>query len=174
MGLRSWLVEHHPEARKNRVAYDWMEVGRGERSVYSAFRSTQLETQKFLGDAAFIVSAIRSRGTSLGGKTQTDAALRQGIFYDPGYIDPSSYGSIGYVAIHQRSQLAQLKLRRESIGIIPLRDISSQAKTTSGTKSSTSRDISRYLEKPFWSNGKPKCRKGYRYDFKRKMCVKKS
>ena len=27
---------------------------------------------------------------------------------------------------------------------------------------------------PFWSNGKPKCRKGYRYDFKRKMCVKKS
>ena len=28
--------------------------------------------------------------------------------------------------------------------------------------------------KPFWSNGKPKCRKGYRYDFKRKMCVKKS
>jgi hypothetical protein len=28
--------------------------------------------------------------------------------------------------------------------------------------------------KPFWSEGKPKCRKGYRYDFKRKMCVKKS
>jgi len=28
--------------------------------------------------------------------------------------------------------------------------------------------------KPFWSNGKPKCRKGYRYDFKRKMCVRKS
>jgi len=28
--------------------------------------------------------------------------------------------------------------------------------------------------KPFWSSGKPKCRKGYRYDFKRKICVKKS
>ena len=28
--------------------------------------------------------------------------------------------------------------------------------------------------KPFWSDGIPKCRKGYRYDFKRKMCVKKS
>ena len=28
--------------------------------------------------------------------------------------------------------------------------------------------------KPFWSNGKPKCPKGFRYDFKRKMCVKKS
>ena len=26
--------------------------------------------------------------------------------------------------------------------------------------------------KPFWSNGKPKCKKGFRYDFKRKLCVK--
>ncbi|AXH79369.1 MAG: hypothetical protein [Circular genetic element sp.] len=26
--------------------------------------------------------------------------------------------------------------------------------------------------KPFWSKGKPKCKKGFRYDFKRKLCVK--
>jgi len=26
--------------------------------------------------------------------------------------------------------------------------------------------------KAFWSNGKPKCKKGFRYDFKRKLCVK--
>ncbi|AXH79483.1 MAG: hypothetical protein [Circular genetic element sp.] len=26
----------------------------------------------------------------------------------------------------------------------------------------------------YWVKGKPKCRRGYRYDFKRKMCVKKS
>jgi hypothetical protein len=26
--------------------------------------------------------------------------------------------------------------------------------------------------KPFWSNGMPKCKKGFRYDFKRKLCVK--
>ncbi|AXH79434.1 MAG: hypothetical protein [Circular genetic element sp.] len=26
--------------------------------------------------------------------------------------------------------------------------------------------------KPFWSNGKPKCKKGFRYDFKRKLCVR--
>lgn len=25
--------------------------------------------------------------------------------------------------------------------------------------------------KPFWQNGKPKCKKGYKYDFKRKLCV---
>jgi len=25
--------------------------------------------------------------------------------------------------------------------------------------------------KPFWANGKPKCKKGFRYDYKRKLCV---
>ena len=28
--------------------------------------------------------------------------------------------------------------------------------------------------KPFWQNGKPKCKKGYRYDYKRRLCVKQS
>ena len=28
--------------------------------------------------------------------------------------------------------------------------------------------------KPFWQNGKPKCKKGYRYDYKRQLCVKQS
>lgn len=46
-------------------------------------------------------------------------------------------------------------------------------KTRGGTKSSRAPPGAQTL-KPFWSNGKPKCRKGYRYDFKRKMCVKKS
>jgi hypothetical protein len=46
-------------------------------------------------------------------------------------------------------------------------------KTPGGTKSSRAGVTAQTL-KAFWSNGKPKCRKGYRYDFKRKMCVKKS
>ena len=46
-------------------------------------------------------------------------------------------------------------------------------KTRGGTKSSRGAKSPQTL-KPFWSDGKPKCRKGYRYDFKRKMCVKKS
>ncbi len=46
-------------------------------------------------------------------------------------------------------------------------------KTRGGTRSSRGAKSPQTL-KPFWSNGKPKCRKGYRYDFKRKMCVKKS
>ncbi len=48
-------------------------------------------------------------------------------------------------------------------------------KTLGGTKSSRGvATAAPQTLKPFWSNGKPKCRKGYRYDFKRKMCVKKS
>lgn len=36
-----------------------------------------------------------------------------------------------------------------------------------------SRPVSSGLtSKPFWTNGKPKCKKGFRYDFKRKLCVK--
>jgi len=46
-------------------------------------------------------------------------------------------------------------------------------KTRGGTKSSRAAKSAQTL-KPFWSDGKPKCRKGYRYDFKRKMCVRKS
>jgi len=46
-------------------------------------------------------------------------------------------------------------------------------KTRGGTRSSRAAGAAQTL-KPFWSNGKPKCRKGYRYDFKFKMCVKKS
>lgn len=169
----TWITEHHPEARKNRVVYDWMQVVRGERGVYSAFRSSVSETSKFAGDAFFIGSAIWTRGGSLAGKGQADAALRQGIWYDPGVIDESSYGTFGYVAITQKKQLADLKLRRESIGNIPIRGMSSQAKTAPGTNSSRGAKSPQTLQ-PFWSSGKPKCRKGYRYDFKRKMCVKKS
>jgi hypothetical protein len=47
-------------------------------------------------------------------------------------------------------------------------------KTRGGTKSSRAAKSAPRTSKPFWSNGQPKCREGYRYDFKRKLCVKKS
>ena len=49
-------------------------------------------------------------------------------------------------------------------------------KTPGGTKPPGASSGNRKAQtlKPFWSNGKPKCPKGFRYDFKRKMCVKKS
>ncbi len=44
-------------------------------------------------------------------------------------------------------------------------------RTPRGTKSSRP-GAPGQTSKPFWSNGKPKCKKGFRYDFKRKLCVK--
>jgi len=45
------------------------------------------------------------------------------------------------------------------------------AKTPRGTKPSRRASPGK-TSKPFWSNGKPKCKKGFRYDYKRKLCVK--
>jgi len=44
-------------------------------------------------------------------------------------------------------------------------------KTPRGTKPSRRASPGK-TSKPFWSNGKPKCKKGFRYDYKRKLCVK--
>lgn len=44
-------------------------------------------------------------------------------------------------------------------------------KTPGGTKPSRPTG-SGSTSKPFWANGKPKCKKGFRYDYKRKLCVK--
>lgn len=70
---------------------------------------------------------------------------------------------------------AVLKQRNKSSGqdVTSTPGVGQTPKTPGGTKSSRGAKSPQTL-KPFWSNGKPKCRKGYRYDFKRKMCVKKS
>ena len=165
MGLLTWMFEHHPQARMNRVVHD-MQRSRGG---VAGFKSFGHESVGFVSDVATIGLAIYTRGLSLTtSKTQVDAVLGQGIFYDPGKVDMTSYGIPGYIALEQakqRKSLGQDMTSTTIVGQIP--------KTPSGTKSSRGAKSPQTL-KPFWSNGKPKCREGYRYDFKRKMCVKKS
>ncbi|AXH78952.1 MAG: hypothetical protein [Circular genetic element sp.] len=50
-------------------------------------------------------------------------------------------------------------------------DLSVRPKTLRDTKTFKT-GSSGQTSKPFWSKGKPKCKKGFRYDFKRKLCVK--
>ena len=95
--------------------------------------------------------------------------LGQGIFYDPGKVDVTSYGVTGYY-LKQMQEKGKSPGQDMTLPGIPGRQI---PKTPGGTRSSRGVKSPQTL-KPFWSNGKPKCRKGYRYDFKRKMCVKKS
>ncbi len=49
----------------------------------------------------------------------------------------------------------------------PRQDATLVVKTRQGPK--TRGDTNEFIS-AFWVNGKPKCRKGYRYDFSRKMC----
>jgi len=166
MGVLSWVTEHHPQARMNRVIYD-MQQSRGG---VAGFKSLGHESMGFMSDAATIGLAFYTRGVSLASqKTQVDIVLGQGIFYDPGKVDVTSYGVTGYY-------LKQLQEKGKSPGqdmTLPGSPGRQIPKTPGGTKSSRGAKSPQTL-KPFWSNGKPKCRKGYRYDFKRKMCVKKS
>ena len=49
----------------------------------------------------------------------------------------------------------------------PRQDATSLSRSGQGPK--TRGDTNEFIS-AFWVNGKPKCRKGYRYDFSRKMC----
>ena len=49
----------------------------------------------------------------------------------------------------------------------PRQDATLASKARQGPK--TRGDTNEFIS-AFWVNGKPKCRKGYRYDFSRKMC----
>ena len=166
MGVWSWITEHHPQARMNRVIYDFQQ----DPSGLGGFKSLGHESVVFLSDAVTVGLAFYTRGASFAAqKTQVDLVLGQGIFYDPGKVDVTSYGVTGYY-------LKQLQEKGKSPGqdmTLPGSLGRQIPKTPGGTKSSRGVKSPQTL-KPFWSDGKPKCRKGYRYDFKRKMCVKKS
>ena len=88
----------------------------------------------------------------------------------------SPFPSLGVIAIRELySHLKKSPGQDMTLPGSPGRQLpktSGGTKSTRGGKSGSSR--SPQTLKPFWSNGKPKCRKGFRYDFKRKMCVKKS
>jgi len=166
MGVWSWITEHHPQARMNRVIYDFQQ----DPSGLGGFKSLGHESMGFASDAVTVGLAVYTRGASLASqKTQVNLVLGQGIFYDPGKVDVTSYGVTGYY-------LKQLQENAKSPGqdaTSPVISGGQGPKKPGGTISSRGAKSPQTL-KPFWSNGKPKCRKGYRYDFKRKMCVKKS
>ncbi|AXH79208.1 MAG: hypothetical protein [Circular genetic element sp.] len=86
-----------------------------------------------------------------------------------GYFSP--FPSLGMIALRELYSLIEKSPSRAvadtSIGGSKREDARATLNPSRGAKSPQTL-------KPFWSNGKPKCRKGYRYDFKRKMCVKKS
>jgi hypothetical protein len=161
MGILTYVLEHHPQARMNRVIYD-MQQSRGG---VAGFKSFGHESLGFVTDVSTIGQSLISRGRSLSGKTRTDAGIRQGLFYDPGNVDDTSFGITGYYI----QQLSQSRSQDEKSGASAP---SVKPRTLRGN-SKPSRPVSSGQSfKPFWANGKPKCKKGFSYDFKRKLCVK--
>ena len=164
MGLYTYLLEHHPEARRNRVIHDMQQ----SRFGVAGFSSLAHETSGLVSDAGFVFSVVRTRGQSLP-SYRVDGVLRQGVFYDPGTVDTTSYSRpLSMLYSMQQNKI----VTRESIGSTRRSGGPVQAKTSGGNSKPSRPTRSGQTSKPFWSNGKPKCKKGFRYDFKRKLCVK--
>jgi len=165
MGIYTYLMEHSPEARRNRVQstirYEGLRAG---------FRSGIHESMGFGRDAVTLIglgvliatpideaAGVVSLTSPSVGMT-SGALFKQGIFFDPGKLDPYSIG------LPRKSRSQDEKSGASAPPVKP--------KTLRGNSKPSRPTRSGQTSKPFWANGKPKCKKGFRYDFKRKFCVK--
>jgi len=65
-----------------------------------------------------------------------------------------------------------LTLRRSGYTLVPIQSSSQDSKSKTAVFPVEPKTLGgTNTFKPFWQNGKPKCKKGYKYDFKRKLCV---
>ncbi len=78
-------------------------------------------------------------------------------------------GSVGGIGVSMLFDKLQSRSQDEKSGASAP---SVKPKTLRGNSKPSKPDSSGSTSKPFWSKGKPKCKKGFRYDFKRKLCVK--
>ena len=131
----------------------------GFRSEYEQFVTAAAASVIFPG----IGSQIRGLPLLLRGRL---SAVSAGMLYGPVVFGiPTLSGMALQLLLNNRSPRQDMTSVTKT-GQIP--------RTRGGTRSSRAAKSAPSTVKPFWSNGKPKCREGYRYDFKRKMCVKKS
>ena len=95
-------------------------------------------------------------------------------------LDPQSTGSPVRTRVVVRRYTGRKRVSRPVLQS-PRQDATSAPKAGQGPKTRGGTNSSNFVNpkirefiSAYWVKGKPKCRKGYRYDFKRKMCVKKS
>ena len=85
-----------------------------------------------------------------------------------------SYDTVYLLPLHldPKSQYIQYRVTYVYNDIISKQSPRQDLKTSTSSRASrpkTRGDTNEFIS-AFWVNGKPKCRKGYRYDFSRKMC----
>ncbi len=141
--------------------------------IPSHFVSTQMghgDEYEELMAAAFLayllpgtISQIRSVPLLVSGRLSFS---RAGQLYGPALLGLPTFGGIAAKFLYDK--LTQSSGQDGKPGVSTP---SVPPRTPDGTK--PSKPIrSGSTSKPFWSSGKPKCKKGFRYDFKRKLCVK--
>ena len=81
-------------------------------------------------------------------------------------MDPQQSGA-PIVTRVSGSRVTHRRVRRLVEKQSPRQDATSAVRAGQGPK--TRGDTNEFIS-AFWVNGKPKCRRGYRYDFRRKMC----
>lgn len=86
--------------------------------------------------------------------------------YGPTVVGAPTFGGMAFGALLQLTQSRSQDEKSRPSG----RPV--KPKTLRGNNKPSRPVSSGQTSKPFWSNGKPKCKKGFRYDFKRKLCVK--
>ncbi len=85
--------------------------------------------------------------------------------YGPTVVGAPTFGGMALGALQQLTQSrSQDEKSRPSGRPVKPKTLRGNKTFKTGSSGQTS--------KPFWTNGKPKCKKGFRYDFKRKLCVK--
>ena len=165
MGIYTYLMEHSPVARQQRIQSSFM-YGGFQAGVSSGFHESigfSRDAVSLLGIGVLLATPI-DESAALVSLTSPSVAmtsagiLQTGLFYDPGTLDPYSIG------LSRTVTRSSIRSNRRSGGLV-------EAKTSRGTKPSKP-TRSGSTSKPFWDSGKPKCKKGFRYDFKRKLCVK--
>ncbi len=86
--------------------------------------------------------------------------------YGPTIVGAPSFGGMAIGAFFQLTQSRSQDEKSRPSGR------SVKPKTLRGNIKPSRPGSPGLTSKPFWVNGKPKCKKGFRYDFKRKLCVK--
>ena len=81
-------------------------------------------------------------------------------------LDPQQSGAPVVTRVRIRKYTGRVRISRP-VKQSPRQDATSFFRNGQGPK--TRGDTDEFI-RAFWVNGKPKCRKGYRYDFNKKMC----
>jgi hypothetical protein len=105
-----------------------------------------------------------------------DAGQREDIHSQRYPIDfvsgsPMTDPNIAPVATTVRAQryTGRIRISRPVIEKSPSQDARSRKSVSPGRGPKTLGDTNEFI-RAFWVNGKPKCRQGYRYDFRTKTC----